>query len=87
MVTQNCGGLPSQAGPRKRELTEKCQGVKADGLAIWNIRGGPKTEFFLTFCLFCFPRRSSRAKLTPNSAFAEVWDHNQKQRVCVCVFV
>merc|ERR1719356_2432491 len=37
MCTTKCGGLPSQAESRKKDLTEKCLDVTVDWLKIWNL--------------------------------------------------
>eukprot|EP00429_Kryptoperidinium_foliaceum_P076161 CAMPEP_0176223904 /NCGR_PEP_ID=MMETSP0121_2-20121125/20983_1 /TAXON_ID=160619 /ORGANISM="Kryptoperidinium foliaceum, Strain CCMP 1326" /LENGTH=122 /DNA_ID=CAMNT_0017563149 /DNA_START=47 /DNA_END=412 /DNA_ORIENTATION=- len=37
MCTTKCGGLPSKADSRKKDLTAKCLSVQVDWLKIWNM--------------------------------------------------
>ncbi|CAK0900074.1 unnamed protein product [Prorocentrum cordatum] len=46
MVTQSCGGLPSQAAERKKQLTPACQGVEADGMVIWKMFTPDEVTYF-----------------------------------------
>merc|ERR1719221_844681 len=46
MVTQSCGGLPSRAAERKKKLTPACQGLEADGMAIWGMFTTDEVTYF-----------------------------------------
>mmetsp|Transcript_79677 Transcript_79677/g.193055 ORF Transcript_79677/g.193055 Transcript_79677/m.193055 type:complete len:183 (+) Transcript_79677:74-622(+) len=46
MCTSKCGGLPSQATARKKELAKQCQSVEADWLKIWNMFSQEEVEWF-----------------------------------------
>merc|ERR1719145_382302 len=46
MVTQSCGGLPSQAAARKKPLTEACTSVTEDGMVIWKMFSKDEVDYF-----------------------------------------
>merc|ERR1719401_152436 len=46
MVTQSCGGLPSQAATRKKPLTEACTSVTEDGMVIWKMFSKDEVDYF-----------------------------------------
>merc|ERR1719291_962161 len=46
MVTQSCGGLPSQAAERKKKLTEACTAVPTDWQVIWKMFSTEEVDYF-----------------------------------------
>merc|ERR1719291_1294595 len=46
MCTSKCGGLPSKADNRKKELTETCQSVQFDWLKVWNMFSEDEVKWF-----------------------------------------
>merc|ERR1719499_535079 len=46
MCTSKCGGLPSQAATRKKELTAVCQDVKQDWFPVWKMFTTDEVKYF-----------------------------------------
>jgi len=46
MVTQSCGGLPSQAAERKKKLTEACTAIPTDWQVIWKMFSTEEVAYF-----------------------------------------
>merc|ERR1719356_1585795 len=46
MCSTKCGGLPSRADSRKKQLTEKCLSEKADWLQVWNMFTQDEIKYF-----------------------------------------
>merc|ERR1719188_356097 len=46
MVTQSCGGLPSQAATRKKPLTQACTSVTEDAMVIWKMFSKEEVDYF-----------------------------------------
>mmetsp|Transcript_6364 Transcript_6364/g.9359 ORF Transcript_6364/g.9359 Transcript_6364/m.9359 type:complete len:185 (-) Transcript_6364:136-690(-) len=48
MCTTKCGGLPSLAESRKKDLTATCSSVEADWLKVWNFFTQEEVKWFKT---------------------------------------
>ncbi|CAK0880191.1 unnamed protein product [Prorocentrum cordatum] len=46
MVTQSCGGLPSQAAERKKKLTEACTAIPVDWQVVWKMFSTEEVDYF-----------------------------------------
>jgi len=46
MISSNCGGLPSQAESRKKNLTTTCNNSSADNLEVWKLLTQDEVSWF-----------------------------------------